>query len=132
MTLDGLRNVHSYDHTWSVERNAGHRCYHGYNPENCMLQASFSSKAHALLEMHGFTDMTADLLRDDWRAYAVHGLANPFFSEREKVEGRLKLWGYEEAEFFKLYDAKELEGAPNAKRLRAVRAVKQVPKWAQF
>merc|ERR1712176_754335 len=96
----------SYDHTWSENRNAGEDCHHGYNAEKCMLQASFSRKAHALLHMHGFTDETSDHLRDDWRSYAVHGLMHNSISEREKVEGRLKLWAYVEAEFFNLYDSR--------------------------
>lgn len=101
MSLDGLRNVHSYDHTWSTQKNAGAGCNHGHAAEKCLLQASFSKNAHKLMGKYGFTASTQDYLRP-----ARHEYANKIWyksqSQKTEVEGRLNLWTYEEAQFFSL------------------------------
>jgi len=101
MSLDGLRNVHSYDHTWSTITNAGAGCNHGGASEKCLLQASFSKNAHKLMGKYGFTASTKDKLRPALDTYADK-IWYKSQSRKTEMEGRLNLWAYEEAGFFRL------------------------------
>merc|ERR1712187_860359 len=87
MSLDGLRNVHSYDHSWSVDEGHGKGCSHD-SSENCKLQASFSRNAHKLMGGYGFKTSTKDILHADWDKY-TNGLWYGTLSAKKEVEGRL-------------------------------------------
>merc|ERR1712187_245039 len=99
MSLDGLRNVHSYDHTWSTITNAGAGCDHGNAAAKCLLQASFSKNAHNLMGEYGFTASTKDDLYPAWDTY-TDKIWHKSQSQKEEMEDRLNLWTYEEAKFF--------------------------------
>merc|ERR1719331_992263 len=75
MSLNGIRNLHSYDHTWSTLKGSGvvpgcsrdapipsdpttwGAVLHGGldPPGNCPLQAGTSEKAYLLMKNKGFT-----------------------------------------------------------------------------
>jgi hypothetical protein len=61
MSLSGLRNVHSFDHSWSTEEGFGDGCSDS-NAANCVLQAGISPSAHQLLLKYGFTSETCPLV----------------------------------------------------------------------
>merc|ERR1712187_409878 len=100
MSLDGLRNVHSYDHDWSVAKGHGKGCSEDES-EKCMMQASFSKNAHKLMSAYGFTTSTKDHLHAAWDKY-TDGLWYKQLSAKQEVADRLHLWTHEEAEYFAL------------------------------
>jgi hypothetical protein len=56
LTLSGLRNLHSYDHQWSVDKWSGKvsGCSQS-NGGGCILQAGLSATAYSFLTSNGFT-----------------------------------------------------------------------------
>merc|ERR1719394_1256843 len=60
MSLSGLRNLHSYDHQWSVDHGWGLGGCSQDNPGVCVLQAGTSKKAMQFLTNHGFDESKAD------------------------------------------------------------------------
>jgi len=108
MSLDGLRNVHSFDHAWSVRKGSGNGCS-GRSPQNCMLQASFSKPTIDLMKQYGFTDTTYADNQEEYRKYIseISSLGNWAHSNNVSDEtkarlksDRLKLWSFEDADFF--------------------------------
>lgn len=65
MSLSGLRNLHSFDHRWSVEQQKAEVpfCYE-LNPSACVLQAGFSKKAHCFMVQHGFKGEALSKMKD--------------------------------------------------------------------
>lgn len=104
MTLDGLRNVHSHDHQWSVSQGHGDGCS-AFSPENCMVQASLSTPTHEFMEKHWFTENMASELQQEVNEYAqkLALCAYPSRDWKIPMSCRQKLWSYQEADFFRLY-----------------------------
>lgn len=63
MSLSGLRNMHSFDHSWSTEEGLGDGCSDS-NAANCVLQAGISPSVHQLLLKNGFTSETCPLIEE--------------------------------------------------------------------
>jgi len=104
MTLDGLRNVHSHDHQWSVSQGHGDGCS-AFSAENCMVQASLSAPTYEFMEKHGFTENTESELKQEFNVYAQKLMlcAYPSWDWKISKSCRQKLWSYQEAAFFRLY-----------------------------
>jgi len=83
LSFGGVRNLHSFDHIWSLKKGQGvvPKCT-AADPSTCVLQAGTSKKAHALMAEHGFTTAarTAAIDRCYWKIYFPNGVAeyNPF------------------------------------------------------
>merc|ERR1712070_805677 len=97
MSWEGLNNVHSYDHTWSLNKKAGEGC-DSENTGKCLLQASFSMPARTLMGNYGFTDSTQQQLQLKRNNYVAR-LESGSLSSQQQAEGRIHLWAYEEAKF---------------------------------
>jgi hypothetical protein len=63
MSLSGLRNMHSFDHSWSTDEGLGDGCSSA-NAANCVLQAGISHRAHEFLIKYGFTSDTCPSVID--------------------------------------------------------------------
>jgi len=62
LSLSALRNLHSFDHQWSTQKNLGVGCFQ--NPGVCVLQAGLSKKTHKFMADHGFTEATCEKLQE--------------------------------------------------------------------
>merc|ERR1719145_171105 len=71
MSLSALRNLHSFDHDWSVSTGEDDskqpQCADDFvdateGPHMCALQVGFSKRTHALLKKHGMDAEMANAL----------------------------------------------------------------------
>jgi len=84
LSLSGLRNLHSYDHQWSVQKGSGKypQCS-SRAPGGCPLQASFSAMTLSFMRSHGFgKDSVESAMTGQKRLFAqmILGMYNPFGS----------------------------------------------------
>jgi len=85
LSLSGLRNLHSYDHGWSVREGSGKypQCSQDA-PGGCPLQASFSAMTLSFMRSHGFgTGKAVESAMNAQKmlfAQVVVGMFNPFGS----------------------------------------------------
>lgn len=78
LSLNGIRNLHSWDHAWSVREGTGkvNGCTHS-NPGGCVLQAGMSRSANLLLRQNGFSEDVCSSVKSSQFAIMAW-IFNPF------------------------------------------------------
>ncbi|CAK0807821.1 unnamed protein product [Prorocentrum cordatum] len=78
LTLNGIRNLHSWDHAWSVRKGSGkvEGCARS-SPGGCVLQAGMSRSANLLLRQNGFSEDVCSSVKSSQFALLAW-IFNPF------------------------------------------------------
>jgi hypothetical protein len=91
LSLNGIRNLHSWDHAWSVRKGTGkvEGCTHS-SPGGCVLQAGMSRSANLLLRQNGFSEDVCSSVK--FSQFAIMAwIFNPFGYTKLRPSDRASL-----------------------------------------